>query len=72
MDQELENRRIHWTAWDNLCFPLEEGGLGFRSFGDMATSFACKLWWQLRYNDFFWASFMQEKYIKGRNPALFS
>ena len=42
-DQGLENQRIHWITWDKVCFPLEEGGLGFRSFADMAKAFACKL-----------------------------
>ena len=42
-DQKGE-RRIHWSSWDKLCFPIDEGGLGFWSFKDMARAFAAKLW----------------------------
>ena len=37
-------RCIHWSSWDKLCFPIDEGGMGFRSFKDMARAFAAKLW----------------------------
>ncbi|XP_071939796.1 uncharacterized protein [Coffea arabica] len=61
-------RRIHWSSWDKLCFPFDEGGLGFRSFKDMARAFAAKLWWRFRLGDSIWAAFMQAKYIKGIHP----
>nr|XP_027103123.1 uncharacterized protein LOC113724413 [Coffea arabica] len=62
-------RRIHWSSWDKLCFPIDEGGLGFRSFKDMARAFAVKLWWRFRLGESVWAKFMHVKYIKGVHPA---
>ncbi|XP_071926081.1 uncharacterized protein [Coffea arabica] len=62
-------RRIHWSSWDKLCFPIDEGGLGFRSFKDMAQAFAVKLWWRFRLGESIWAKFMHVKYIKGIHPA---
>lgn len=26
-----DDRKIHWLAWDRLCVPKNEGGLGFRN-----------------------------------------
>lgn len=46
-----ESRRIHWTSWEKLCLPIQEGGLGFRSLYDMELAFATKIWWKLRQND---------------------
>ena len=44
-----------------MCFSVEKGGLGFRSFEDMSRAFACKLWWRLRQQDSMWAEFMLHK-----------
>lgn len=27
-DKTQEAKRIHWTAWERICFPTDEGGLG--------------------------------------------
>lgn len=62
------DRRIHWKSWESLCYPVEEGGLGFRSLTDVADSFAMKLWWKLRLNESIWASYMHLKYIKSYHP----
>nr|XP_027088507.1 uncharacterized protein LOC113709854 [Coffea arabica] len=62
-------RRIHWSSWDNLCFPVDEGGLGFRSFRDMARAFSAKLWWRFRLGTSVWAEFMHAKYVNGCHPA---
>nr|XP_027068031.1 uncharacterized protein LOC113693644 [Coffea arabica] len=62
-------RRIHWSSWDKMCFPIDEGGLGFRSFTDMARAFAVKLWWRFRLGESIWAKFMHAKYIKGVHPS---
>nr|XP_027096084.1 uncharacterized protein LOC113715980 [Coffea arabica] len=67
-DKPAGTRGIHWTSWETICFPVAEGGLGFRSFADMCSAFACKLWWRLRKNESLWASFMHAKYVRGKHP----
>lgn len=62
------DKGIHWFSWEKLCYPIEEGGLDFRDFGDMAKAFACKLWWKLRVDDSIWVNFMQKTYVKGCHP----
>nr|XP_027101056.1 uncharacterized protein LOC113720378 [Coffea arabica] len=65
-------KRLHWAAWEKLCFPTNEGGLGFRSFKDMARAFAAKLWWRFRSGDSIWAEFMHAKYSNGCHPLAAS
>lgn len=33
----------HWVAWELLCLPMEEGGLGFRSMHEVADALTAKL-----------------------------
>ena len=47
-DKAQDAKRIHWTAWEKMCFPMEEGGLGVRLLADTLKAFSCKLWWRLR------------------------
>ncbi|XP_027158259.1 uncharacterized protein LOC113759880 [Coffea eugenioides] len=61
---------IQWRSWDRFCYPVDEGGLGFRSFVDMSRAFACKLWWKLRKRDSIWVEFMHFKYIRGVHPMV--
>ncbi|XP_027082614.1 uncharacterized protein [Coffea arabica] len=67
-DKPTGVRGIHWTSWGKICYPVSEGGLGFRSFEDMSSAFAGKLWWRLRKNESLWAHFMQAKYVRGKHP----
>jgi len=34
-----DERKINWVSWDNMCRPLEEGGMGIKlgSFRDMGV-----------------------------------
>ena len=60
--------RMHWKSWGNLCFPVQDEVLGFRSFNDIVDAFSMKLWWKLRCNDSIWALFMSRKYIRHAHP----
>ncbi|XP_071905711.1 uncharacterized protein [Coffea arabica] len=67
-----DGRRIHWSSWEKVCFPVEEGGLGFRSLLDLERAFAMKLWWTIRQKRSPWARFMHRKYIGEQHPGLAS
>ena len=38
-----EESKFHWIRWTQLCYPVEESGVGFRRLRDVYTAFSCKL-----------------------------
>lgn len=34
----------HWVSWENICYPREEGGIGFRYLHTVAKALSAKLW----------------------------
>ncbi|KAL6588234.1 hypothetical protein OROMI_001212 [Orobanche minor] len=36
-------RKLHWAAWNRLCFPTEEGGIGCRDINDIIKAAEIKL-----------------------------
>ena len=55
-------------SWENLCYPTEERGLGFRSLEDIGTAFSSKLWWRMRQRGSIWSDFIFSKYIGDQHP----
>lgn len=55
-------RKLHWTKWKNMCFPLEEKGLNVCSLTNLTAAFSIKLWYKFRENRSLWANFMNGKY----------
>lgn len=55
----------HWIAWEDMCFPKDEGGLGFRSLHDVNLALFAKLWWKFRTStSSLWCSYIGNKYCK--------
>ncbi|XP_009609968.1 uncharacterized protein [Nicotiana tomentosiformis] len=52
-------KRYHWSSWDNMSFPWEEGDLGFKKLQDICYSFVAKRWW---------TKFINAKYYPRSNP----
>lgn len=58
-------------AWEEMCFPIEEGGLGYRLLFDMNRALIVKLWWNFRTSiGSLWCTFMANKYCKKMHPSL--
>ncbi|WMV13941.1 hypothetical protein MTR67_007326 [Solanum verrucosum] len=61
----------HWVAWDDLCLPKAEGGIGLRSLHTVADSLFAKLWWNFRTSsDSLWSHYMWNKYCKKQHPVI--
>nr|XP_009595805.1 uncharacterized protein LOC104092031 [Nicotiana tomentosiformis] len=64
-----EGRSRHWTKWQILCLPKEEGGVGFRSHHDVSKALFAKFWWKFRTSNSLWSNFMWNKYCKKEIPT---
>ncbi|XP_019237809.1 PREDICTED: uncharacterized protein LOC109217963 [Nicotiana attenuata] len=56
------------ASWQKLCFPVEKGGLGFRTIADICKSMEFKQWWHFRIVQSLWSSFLKAKYCQRSNP----
>lgn len=59
-------RRCHLIAWDSLCKPKDEGGLGFHNLRTLNKAHMMKLVWSMISNpDKLWVRIMKAKYSCG-------
>ncbi|XP_019264570.1 PREDICTED: uncharacterized protein LOC109242178 [Nicotiana attenuata] len=65
---ENNRRKYHWASWHKLCFPVKEGGLGFRTIADTCKCMELKRWWHFRTAQSLWSSFLRAKYCQRSNP----
>lgn len=57
-------RKIHWVAWEKLCIPKMEGGLGFKNLPSFNLSLLAKQGWRLLMNpDSLIARFFKARYF---------
>ncbi|KAF6136894.1 hypothetical protein GIB67_018933 [Kingdonia uniflora] len=48
--------------WEKVCEPVNEGGLGVRSLGEVNNAMLCKLHWVFKQNTEEWAKFLKSKF----------
>lgn len=54
-------------AWDSICSPKGEGGLGIKKMEDINLALVTKLSWQLATpNHKTWTELIKEKYLRGK------
>lgn len=55
-------------AWDEVCQPKEQGGLGFKRFNDINMALLSKLAWHMaRDKDHLWVRLLRSKYLRGQS-----
>ncbi|XP_026428491.1 uncharacterized protein LOC113324385 [Papaver somniferum] len=57
-----EEQKYIIIAWDKVCVPLEEGGLGIRRFEDINKALLMKLLWKILNSNEEWEKFFLAKY----------
>ncbi|XP_059285601.1 uncharacterized protein LOC132039072 [Lycium ferocissimum] len=67
--QADNKNKYHWSSWIKMCYPIGEGGVGFKSLEDICLTFSAKRWWRFRGEDNLWSIFLKSKYCQRKHPV---
>ncbi|XP_042980144.1 uncharacterized protein LOC122310314 [Carya illinoinensis] len=59
-----------WKAWEDLCRPVSEGGVGLRKLQEVHTSLHMKLVWNLLHGTSMWSKFFLAKYVRQKHISI--
>ncbi|CAL0327859.1 unnamed protein product [Lupinus luteus] len=57
-------RKLVTVAWNKVCIPTKEGGLGLRSISDMNQAAILKLAWDFKSSDLEWTTLYKQRFFK--------
>ena len=66
---DKEGKKYHWSTWENMAYPINEGGIDVRLLEDVYTTFQYKQWWEFRTTKSLWSLFLKAKYYQIANPV---
>ena len=66
---DKDRKKYHWSSWENLAYPINEGGIGVRLLEDFCTAFQYKQWWEFRTKKSLRSQFLKAKYCQRANPV---
>ncbi|VFQ87364.1 unnamed protein product [Cuscuta campestris] len=66
---DKDNKKYHWSSWEKLCLPKDEGGLGITDLNTLQLAYGFKMWWTYTQNNSLWANFMRARYPRGLSIA---
>jgi ribonuclease HI len=58
-----EKKRMPLIAWDQVCKPVREGGLGIRKIRSMNKAFLAKQGWRVFHENKEWSTIWKHKYL---------
>lgn len=59
-------RYLALKAWDEVCMPKDQRGMGFQKFDDINLAILSKLAWKMaRDEDMLWVRLLGARYLKG-------
>nr|XP_016485712.1 PREDICTED: uncharacterized mitochondrial protein AtMg00310-like [Nicotiana tabacum] len=60
--------KYHWSSWNNLCLPKDEGGAGVKKMENIIDTLSNKRWLRFRTQPSLLANFLKNKYCKRAHP----
>lgn len=64
-------KRLHWAAWEEICRPYNEGGLGIRTLKETVYGLQGKLAWKVYAGNSLWSNLLRQKYGANYNTGTF-
>lgn len=64
-----QTRKVATVAWEKMCCPFDEGGLGFHDFETMNRACLSKLAWSIKTSDVEWVVLMRARFLKNGVPS---
>ncbi|XP_058741406.1 protein NRT1/ PTR FAMILY 4.2-like [Vicia villosa] len=59
-----EKRKMHWVSWNDLCLPVEKGGLGVRNLEDFNNALPLKWNWRIfGASNTLWYRILKARYV---------
>ncbi|XP_059301777.1 uncharacterized protein LOC132053678 [Lycium ferocissimum] len=65
-----EKNNYHWSSWDNMCYPYEEGGAKFRKFRTLVMLLPPNKGWRTKRGQSLWKDFLLNKYCQRIHPVV--
>lgn len=65
-------KRLSWVAWDEVCTPYNEGGLGIRALKDTVYGLQGKLAWKVYTGNTLWTKLLRQKYGSNFNQGAYT
>ncbi|XP_074291151.1 uncharacterized protein LOC141617920 [Silene latifolia] len=72
-DEAAVYMRFPLVAWEKICKPKEEGGLGLKDYITWNKATVGKLvWWKYTKSDYLWVKWVNHTYLRGSNLQDYS
>lgn len=65
---KADSKCMHWKAWEHLCKPKVEGGLGFKDMEDFSLALLGKQLWRMATQDNLMTKVFKGRYFWKTNP----
>nr|XP_018625245.1 uncharacterized protein LOC108944570 [Nicotiana tomentosiformis] len=69
LEKSEKKNKYHWSSLRNLCYPTDEGGVGFKNLTNLCKTFSTKRWWMFRVANNIWVKFMRAKNSPRSHPV---
>lgn len=66
---DLNQRKLVIIAWNKVCTPLKEGGLGVRNLSDINEAGNLKVCWDIMQSDLQWDQFIRSRILRNKKPV---
>jgi len=64
----INQRKLVIVAWNKVCRPFKEGGLGIKNLSDINEAGNLKVCWDIMQSDLQWAQLLRSRVLRNKKP----